>query len=82
MVNVFNHTDDTNAKRLVSMLDEMNSSDSLDYYVHRMRESIIDKNKSSRLGLARVYHETNAIISASYDKTDKMVQVKAIISVI
>jgi hypothetical protein len=81
-VSIFNYADENNAQKLVRMIDEMNSRDSLEYYIGRMRESILNKKKSAGLGLARIYHETNAIISASYNKSEKMVQVKAIISVI
>jgi hypothetical protein len=82
VLTVSNYSDDKNAKKLISMLDEMNSSDSLDYYVKRMRASVADKTQTSGLGLARLYHETNAILSASYDKALRLVQVKAIISVV
>ncbi len=82
ILTVCNRSDRTNASRLLAMVDEMNSSDSLEYYLKRMRESVSDKDSSPGLGLARLYHETNAIISAFYEEADRMVRVKAIICIV
>ena len=74
---VYNYSDEQNAVRLKKRVDEMNKVDSLQYYLYRMKESIKNKNESAGLGLARVYHEASAKVSASYDKEAEVVQVKA-----
>lgn len=74
---VFNYTDAANANRLTKRVEEMNKVDSLQYYLYRMKESIKNKNESAGLGLARVYHEASARVSAEYHDEDQIVQVRA-----
>jgi len=76
---VFNHTDATHAEALAKRIEDMNKVDSLQYYLYRMKESIRNKNESAGLGLARVYHEASARVSATYSKESQIVEVKAII---
>lgn len=74
---VFNFSDSVNAEKLAKRVEEMNKTDSLQYYLFRMKESIKNKNESAGLGLARVYHEANARVSAYFNKEKNLVEVKA-----
>ncbi|MBN2444763.1 MAG: hypothetical protein JXJ04_25630 [Spirochaetales bacterium] len=73
---IFNYTDDAHAKILLKRIKEMNKQNSLEYYLYRMRESIKNKGSSPGLGLARIYHEAGAKISATYRKIKKIVEVR------
>jgi len=74
---VYNYSDKIHADQLIVRVEEMNKTDSLQYYLYRMKESIKNKNESPGLGLARVYHEANAKLSASYLGDLELVEVKA-----
>lgn len=76
---IINYSDDMHAKRLLKRVKEMNKNDSLEYYLYRMRESIRNKGTSPGLGLARVYHESKAKITADYKKNKKIVEVRAFV---
>lgn len=77
---VYNFAIRKHAKRLISRVKELNENDSLTFYLERMRESIKNKQESAGLGLARVYHETEAKISARYFRFKKLVEVSATIT--
>jgi hypothetical protein len=79
-IRVYNHANAFHIKKLKTRLKEMRSMDSLDFYLYRMRESVKDKKASPGLGLARVYHEAQADISAKYFDDEKVVEVKATIN--
>jgi hypothetical protein len=72
---VWNHAAKSDILRLKERLKEMRSMDSLKYYIYRMRESVKDKLASPGLGLARIYHEANAEISARITEK-KLVEIK------
>ncbi|MBN2532768.1 MAG: hypothetical protein JXB88_07755 [Spirochaetales bacterium] len=74
---IINYSDEMHAKRLLKRIKEMNKNDSLEYYLFRMRESIRNKGDSPGLGLARVFHESKAKITAEYNKEQKIVEVRA-----
>lgn len=78
---IYNYSDRENADRLRERVDEMNESDSLEYYIFRMKESVKNKNSNAGLGLARVYHEATARITAHYSPAEELVEVKACIPV-
>lgn len=77
---VYNFAEKKHVKRLIIRVNELNSSDSLAFYLERMRESIKNKEESAGLGLARVYHETKAKLSARYFRLKKLVEVSATIT--
>lgn len=76
-IRVYNYANEYHIKKLKTRLKEMHTMDSLDFYLYRMRESVKDKKASPGLGLARVYHEAQAEISAKYYDDEKVVEVKA-----
>ena len=63
-IKVLNYTSDYHINNIKTRLKEMKTMDSLDFYLYRMRESVKDKNAPPGLGLARVYHEAQAELSA------------------
>ncbi|MBN2532794.1 MAG: hypothetical protein JXB88_07885 [Spirochaetales bacterium] len=77
---VYNFATEKHAKRLITRVKELNESDSLTFYLERMRESVKNKEESAGLGLARVYHETEAKISVRYFRLKKLVEVSATIT--
>ena len=77
---VFNYTNKKHANRLITRVKQINVSNSLSYYLERMRESIKNKEESAGLGLARVSHETEAKLSARYFGFKRFVEVTAIIT--
>lgn len=77
---IMNKANRTNITRLRERLKEMRSMDSLKYYIYRMRESVKNKLASPGLGLARVYHEAQADVSARVTEKTKIVEIKAIVS--
>jgi len=77
---VLNYANKKHAKRLIARIKEINISDSLTFYLERMRESVKNKEESAGLGLARVYHETEAKLSARYFGFKRLVEVTAIIT--
>jgi hypothetical protein len=79
---VTNHTTPRYAKKLMKRIKELNSCDSLTFYLKRMRESVKNKEESAGLGLARVYHESSAILSARYFRLKKSVEVTATITLL
>lgn len=79
-IRVYNYTNEFHINKLKTRLKEMRSMDSLDFYLYRMRESVKDKKASPGLGLARVYHEAQADITAKYFDDEKVVEVKATIN--
>jgi hypothetical protein len=79
-IRVFNCANKQHISNLKSRLKEMQRMDSLDFYLYRMRESVKDKKASPGLGLARVYHEAQAEITARYYENEKVVEVKAAIN--
>jgi hypothetical protein len=82
VIDVCNRADAPHAKELIAIVAAMRESNPLDYYLRRMRESIVDKSRSAGLGLARIYHETRADMTASYGRMDGVVCVNAVISVV
>jgi hypothetical protein len=79
-LSVYNFAERKHARRLLSRVKELNASDSLTFYLERMRESVKNKEESAGLGLARVYHETEAKISVRYFRLKKLVEVSATIT--
>ncbi|MBN2444736.1 MAG: hypothetical protein JXJ04_25495 [Spirochaetales bacterium] len=79
-LHVINKTNKKHARRLIARIKELNSIDSLTYYIQRMKESIKNKEESAGLGLARVYHETEAKLSVRYFRLKKLVEVTATIT--
>ena len=79
-IRVFNYANEQHVNNLKIRIKEMRSMDSLDFYLYRMRESVKDKKASPGLGLARVYHEAEADITARYYENEKVVEVKAAIN--
>jgi hypothetical protein len=77
---VYNFAERKHAKRLIGRIKEINERDSLSFYLERMRESVKNKEESAGLGLARVYHETEAIMSVRYFRLKKLVEVSATIT--
>ncbi len=80
-LSVYNKTDRARADELVRWIEEMNKADSLEYYVFRMRESAKESKASSKLGLARIYHECQAKITAAYDGEEGVMEVCAVFRV-
>jgi hypothetical protein len=80
-LSVFNKADRWIASSLIDRIESMNRNDSLEYYVYRMEESVRRKSECSRLGLARVYHECKARISAHFDGKEGIVEVRATIRI-
>ena len=78
LLSVFNSTTKELADAVIKRIEDMNQWDSLEYYVHRMKESVKNKREASQLGLARINHEGQAQISAFYDENDGIIEVKAI----
>jgi hypothetical protein len=78
VMSVFNKTNRDRADALVIWIDEMNKNDSFEFYVFRMRQSVKEDKSSSKLGLARIYHECQAKVSASYDKEEGVMEVRAV----
>ncbi|MBN2444764.1 MAG: hypothetical protein JXJ04_25635 [Spirochaetales bacterium] len=78
LLSVFNHASKELADKLKARIEEMNQWDSLEYYIHRMKESVKNKKENSQLGLARINHEGQAQISAFYHEDDGVLEVKAI----
>jgi hypothetical protein len=81
ILSVINKTIPAAAEALVKRIDEMNNHKSLEYYILRMKESVKNKNASAMLGLARMYHECRARITAIYDSKEGVIEVRAILKV-
>jgi hypothetical protein len=79
IIHVTNNSSKMNIRKLKERLKEMRAMDSLKYYIFRMRESVKDKLASPGLGLARIYHEAGAHISAKIDENKKLIGLRVII---
>jgi hypothetical protein len=77
---VYNYLDKKTAEELIERIGKMNELDSLEYYIHRMKESVKNKQEPSQLGLARIYHEGQAKISAHFHDDSGIIEVRAIFS--
>ena len=79
-LSVYNYVDMKTAQELIETIEKMNTLDSLEYYIYRMKESVKNKQEPSKLGLARIYHEGQAKISAIYYEADRIIEVRALFS--
>lgn len=77
-VSVYNFANLDEKNDLVSHIDGMNKSEPLEYYLGQMKKSVIRKDGKSCLGLARIHHEANARITATFHEDEKIVQVEAV----
>jgi hypothetical protein len=80
-LSVYNYLDKKTAEELIEKINQMNTQDSLEYYIYRMKESVKNKKEPSKLGLARIFHEGQAKISAYYFEGDGIIEVRAIFSI-
>ncbi|MCG8571053.1 MAG: hypothetical protein MJB14_13010 [Spirochaetes bacterium] len=76
-LSVFNHCGDKAAQNVKDLINEMNQNDPFEYYVKKMKESIRDKSHSAGLGLARIYSEGKARLSAEYDGDSQILEINA-----
>jgi hypothetical protein len=80
IISITNKANKENIAKLKERLKEMHSMDSLKFYIYRMRESVKNKLASPGLGLARVYHEAQADVSARVTEKKRLVEIKVIIN--
>jgi hypothetical protein len=78
---VYNYVEEADAKGLKERIKAMISSDPLQFYIAKMKESVTRKDGKSGLGLARIYYEGEAKITADYIKDSKVVELTAIFDV-
>ncbi len=71
----YNYTDIKNIEQLKATIKEMNSSDSLHYYINKLKDSVKQKSVQSRLGLARIHYEADADLFAR-DVGNNLLEVK------
>lgn len=83
VIQVKNYANTDHASDLLGRIDEMTGSPSLEYYIKCLRESKTRKkdSKTPGCGLARIYHEGQALLQADYDKAKEIIQVESIIAV-
>lgn len=77
-LSVYNYLDRQRAQELIDKIEYMNNQDSFEYYIYRMKESVKNKQEPSKLGLARIYHEGQAKISAIFYEENNIIEVRAL----
>ena len=77
---VLNYADKTLALEHIKRIETMNAAEPLQYYIEKMKESVIRKDGKAGLGLARINHEANAKISGKYHDSTGTLEVKAVFS--
>lgn len=66
-VHVRNHTTEKEAHNLLRILDDIHSKTPLEAFMTQMKESALNKEGYSRIGLARIRYEAKARLNATYN---------------
>lgn len=82
-IQVKNYTGHEHANDLLQRLDDMADRPTLEYYIKCLRESKLRKRSSQTpgCGLARIYHEGQALLKAEYDSENEVILVESLIPV-
>ena len=78
---VMNFTTIEMYSKVKDIVDVMNSSDPMEYYIKKMKEAAISEEGESGLGLARINYECGAKISIGYSESDAVIVVKSIFDI-
>lgn len=78
---VLNYTSKEMFNKVKELVETMNNSDPMQFYIERMKEAALAEDGDSGLGLARINYECNADITVGYSDIDEVIIVKAIFKV-
>lgn len=75
---VMNYTAKEMYNSVKSVVEEMNKSDPMEFYINRMKIAATSESGESGLGLARINYECSAEINIGYSDSDEVLIVKAV----
>jgi hypothetical protein len=80
-VQVFNYSTKAHADEHINRINEMNKRNPMEYYLELMQLSATRTDGKSGLGIARVYFEGEAKISAKYHDDESVLEVMAVFNI-